>query len=77
MIFKYTNITKCNVFYSKVNTKGSREHPKGAPSECETVRRPPSTRSSRLGTLPQLHTCKEKAPVYGQKKRDDSAQSSS
>lgn len=56
MIFKYTNITKCNVFYSKGKYKGIESTPKGAPSECETVKTPPSTRSSRLGTLPQLHT---------------------
>ena len=36
MIFKCTNITKCNVFYSKGKYKGIESTPKGAPHECET-----------------------------------------
>lgn len=69
VIFKYTNIRKCNVFYSKGKYKGIESTPKGSPRDCETVKTSPPTRSSRRGdSSPASHTRKEKAPIYGQKK---------
>lgn len=56
MIFKYTNITKCNAFYSEGKYKGIESTPKGAPRDVKLWRPPHPQGHQDVVTLPQLHT---------------------